>query len=51
MQVHFEKEFKIAIFFSNKIGSSPTLSSANQHKSGDPEFAQTQLKTSSEFFE
>jgi hypothetical protein len=51
MQFHFEKEFKIAIFSSNKIGPSPTLSSTNQNKSGDPPFAQTQLKTSSELFE
>jgi len=51
MQFHFEKEFKIAIFSSNKIGRSPMLSSTNQHKSGDPAFAQTQPKTSSELLE
>jgi hypothetical protein len=45
IQVHFDKEFKIAIFSSNKIGPSPTLSSTNQHKSDDRAFAQTQLKT------
>ena len=45
MQVHFEKEFKIAIFSSSKIGPSPTLSSTNQYKSADRTFAQTKLKT------